>query len=92
MKERITLGQLRKIISEIDPKFDDYSIAIYSSDANVEDDIVVDFPKDPVLSPTTNKERQAMFMIIGRAEWNRMEEKLEKFNKEYKEKYGKKED
>ena len=91
MKERLTLGQLREIINGIDPKFDDYSIGIYFADNKVDDDIVVDFPKDPVLSPTADTERQARFTIIGRREWDKMMAKLEEFNKYYEEKYGKKE-
>ena len=92
MKERMTLGKLREILNEIDPKFDDYSVCIFSADNSVVEDILVDFPKDPVLSPTSDKERQARFYLIGRKEWDKMMTKLEEFNKYYKEKYGKKED
>lgn len=92
MKERMTLGQLRERLNEIDHKFDDYTVGIYFNDRDVEDDIVVDFPKDPVLCITPDIERRAMFMIIGRREWDKMMESLEEFNKYYEEKYGKKED
>ena len=80
----MTLKQLRDRLNEIDPKFDDYTVGIYYSDSDIEDDILVDFPKDPVLCPTPDKERQGMFMAIGRREWDKMVAKLEE--------YGKKED
>jgi len=92
MKERMTLKQLRERINEIDTKFDDYTVGIYCADSDIEDDILVDFPKDPVLCITPDKERQGMFMAIGRREWDKMMAKLEEFNKYYEEKYGKKED
>lgn len=92
MKERMTIKQLRERLNEIDPEFDDYTVAIFFADREVRDDIVVDFPKDPVLCPTTDKERQGMFMVYGRREYEKMEKKLEEFNKEYEEKYGKKKD
>lgn len=89
MKERMTLGQLRERLNEIDPKFDDYTVGIYVNDNDQEDDILVDFPKDPVRCITPDKERQGMFVAIGRREWDKMMAKLEEFDKYYKEKYGK---
>jgi len=68
MKERLTVKQLRDYLAKLDPKFDDASVAIIKpgKETIVDEEIATKNCLDIVLSPTTDKERQAMLVLCGR--------------------------
>lgn len=81
-ENRLTVKDLRDYLMSLDPKFDDASIAIakLGTSTIVDEEIATKNCLDVVLSPTTDKERQAMVLLCGR-------ETLEEINKSFKQKW-----
>lgn len=81
-ENRLTVKDLRDYLMSLDPKFDNASIAIakLGTSTIIDEEIATKSCLDVVLSPTTDKERQAMVLLCGR-------ETLEEINKSFKQKW-----
>lgn len=84
MKERKTVKDLREYLETLDPKFDSASLGVMfpSEERIVDFDIVTNM--DVVLSPTKDKERQAILAFGGRDTLDKIEEIYKKRREEDK--------
>lgn len=82
MEDRLTVKELREYLLSLDPKFDNASIAIAKPGTStiIDEEIATKNCLDVVLSPTKDKERQAMVLLCGR-------ETLEEINKNFKQRW-----
>lgn len=66
--ERLTVKDLRDYLLNLDPKFDNASVAILKpgSKTIIDEEIAIKSCLDVVISPTTDNERQAMVVLCGR--------------------------
>ena len=68
MKEILTVKDLREYLLSLDSKFDNASVAILKPGVTriVDEEIAMKNSLGVVLSPTTDKEKQAMLVLCGR--------------------------
>jgi len=76
MKERLTVQDLRDYLDKLDPKFDNASIGIIKpgGDRIVDYEIATKESIGIVLSPTKDKERQAVLAFCSREDSDKIEE------------------
>lgn len=79
MEDRLTVKELREYLLSLDSKFDNASIAIAKPGTStiIDEEIATKNCLDVVLSPTKDKEKQAMVLLCGR-------ETLQEIEKIYK--------
>ena len=77
MKERLTIKDVKEYLENLDPKFDDSSVAIMKPGnlgTILDLEIATKESLGIVLSPTTDKERQSMLAFCSREDSEKIEE------------------
>lgn len=77
MKERLTVKELRDYLNNLDPVYDDASVAIIkpgNEETILKEEIVYKPSLNLVLSPTKDKERQAMLTVCSREDSDEIEQ------------------
>lgn len=77
MKERLTVKELRDYLNNLDPVYDDASVAIIkpgNEETILKEEIVYKSSLNLVLSPTKDKERQAMLTVCSREDSDEIEQ------------------